>query len=397
MKKDTLCVMPWIHINSEPDGRVIPCCVTTDKNYVLGNLKTDSIDSIWNSSNMKQLRVEMISGNEPSICKPCFNLDRVNDSSSFRSFQNNRFSNNLKNIPNITLADGTCTEIKLKYWDFRFSNLCNFKCRSCGPNLSSSWVPDATKLGQRINEGKLSTTVINFDLLKEQLNHVEEIYFAGGEPLLMPEHWAILDMLIEHKKFDVNIRYNTNCSTLTYGKKDIFDYWSKWNPGKIRVGASIDEIGNRAELIRSGTAWQKVEDNLKKLSNCEFLNSHIYITVSVFNVFRLPEIITYLSENKIIKNGKFFLNILVHPDYYQVQILPENVKQDIIKKIILFVEIYSKKYSIDLSWHFKYLFSKLSIPNNQDQIDKFKDITEKLDKIRNENTYETIPELKVLL
>ena len=394
MIKDTLCVKPWIHLVSEPSGKVTPCCLITSDIYTLGNLKTDSIDTIWNSTKMKQLRVEMIEGKEPAICKRrCFDEEKIGMKSS-RINRNQQFPNSLKNISNITLPDGTCTKMELKYWDFRFSNLCNFKCRSCGPDFSSTWIPDAAKLGWKINQEKISTTEINFDFLKGQLEQVESINFAGGEPMLMDEHWAILEMLVEHKKFDVMLSYNTNCSTLTHGKKDIFDYWSHWKFGKIRVEISIDEIGTRAELIRFGTVWSKVEDNLRKLSKCENIHCEIGITVSVFNVFRLPEIITYLTDNEFIKDGNFYLNTLISPEYYQVQILPDNFKQEIIKKLTEFIEIYNKKYS-NITDNFNYLFTRLTIPSDQTQIEKFKEITEKLDEIRSENTYETIPELKI--
>ena len=139
----------------------------------------------------------------------------------------------------------------LKYWDFRFSNLCNMKCRSCGPRYSSAWVPDAKKLGYTDQEKVWMIDTIddqnNYDFLKDQINVVEKIYFAGGEPLIMPEHWQILDMLVENNRFDVKISYNTNALTLTHKNKNAIDYWKQWPPGKVQVWPSIDEIGKRAE------------------------------------------------------------------------------------------------------------------------------------------------------
>jgi hypothetical protein len=176
---------------------------------------------------MKKLRQEMTSGIEPSACRKCFDREKVTGESS-RTYHIRDFPSVITKIPEITAEDGTCSEMKLKYWDFRFSNLCNFKCRSCGPRYSSSWVPDAKKLGI-INEQEKVWYIesvnqrANFDFLDEQVKYVEKIYFAGGEPLLMDEHWQILDMLIANNRFDVTLNYNTNCSTLVHNKKNVID------------------------------------------------------------------------------------------------------------------------------------------------------------------------------
>ena len=234
-KKDTICAIPWMHLNFEPNGKVVPCCLTSHHNYFAGDLNTQPIEQIWNSDNMKSLRKQMINGERPKICDTCFNKEDVTGVSG-RHYHNRDFPDVLKKIPAITLDDGTCTEMDLKYWDFRFSNLCNFKCRSCGPRYSSAWVPDAKKLGLTDQEKVWSIESVenktNVDFLEDQIDNVKRIYFAGGEPLLMPEHWQILDKLVEKKRFDVKLSYNTNCSVLEYNKKNIINYWSQWALGK---------------------------------------------------------------------------------------------------------------------------------------------------------------------
>ena len=226
MTKQTICAVPWMHLNFEPNGKVIPCCLTSVHNYFAGDLTHQTIEEIWNSDNMKSLRKDMVEGKEPEICRKCFDRERVTGESG-RFYHNRDFPQVLEKIPEITLEDGTCTTMELKYWDFRFSNLCNFKCRSCGPRYSSAWVPDAKKLGLTDQEKVWSIDSVddktNFDFLKDQVDHVERIYFAGGEPLLMDEHWQILDMLADKKRFDVKLSYNTNASVLTYGKKNVLD------------------------------------------------------------------------------------------------------------------------------------------------------------------------------
>jgi radical SAM protein with 4Fe4S-binding SPASM domain len=404
MKKDTICAVPWIHLNFEPNGKVVPCCLTSTFNYFAGDLTTQTIDEVWNSDNMKKLRREMLEGKEPEICVKCFSREKVTGESG-RIYHNKEFHDVLDEIPNITLEDGTCTKMELKYWDFRFSNLCNFKCRSCGPRYSSAWVPDAKKLNWRMDLEKVTNIdgvndMTNFDFLKEQVKHVQKIYFAGGEPLMMPEHWQILDLLVENERFDVKLSYNTNCSMLTYGKKNAIDYWSRWDFGRVEIWPSIDEIGERAELIRSGTVWSKVESNLKELMTLDNITVRPGLTIGAMNVFRLPEIITHLTDigviHKRLNYHNFFINLLEWPQHYHVQILDNVHKSEISNKIKTFIHDYNRKYNTNIDDKFTHILHELSKPYNSKSAEQFVDITYRLDNIRNEDIFKTIPELEYI-
>ena len=404
----TVCAVPWMHLAFEPSGQVVPCCMTSTYNYFSGNLNTMSIEEIWNSDNQKALRKDMINGIEPKICSKCFDRERVTGESS-RTFHARDFPEVVAAIPDVTEPDGTCTTMDLKYWDFRFSNLCNMKCRSCGPRYSSSWVPDARKLGYADQEKVWSIDAVddttNFEFLDKQIENVKRIYFAGGEPLLMPEHWQILDMLVAKERFDVKLSYNINCSTLEYGKKNIIDYWSKWNFGKLEVWPSIDEIGDRAELVRSGTVWPKVEQNLIELSQVNSIILRPGITVGVFNVFRLPEIITHLVNIGVVKKdprtkrinyNNFFINLLESPNYYHVHVLPEDFRKEIIVKLNNFIKEHNEKHDTDISKLFDHILHELTKPFDLVAAKRFVKMTRSVDEVRDENTYDTIPELRCI-
>lgn len=402
--KNVLCPIPWTHLNFEPNGLVVPCCLTSTYNYFAGDLNKQSIDEIWNSDNMKTLRKEMINGIEPEICSKCFNRERVTGESG-RTYHVRDYPEVIKQIPDITLPDGTCTTMELKYWDFRFSNLCNFKCRSCGPRYSSAWVPDAKKIGLISEQDKVwyidqVDNKTNFDFLKDQVAHVERIYFAGGEPLLMDEHWQILEMLVENNRFDVKLSYNTNCSVLTYGKKNVIDYWKKWNFGKLEVWPSLDEIGPRAELIRAGTVWPKVEDNLKELITLDNAIIRPGITIGAMNVFRLPEIIMYLNELGVLKEKhhymNFFINLLEDPKHYHVHILPDEFKEEIYTRLENFIVEYNSKFKTKIDPLLKHIMHELKKPHSPESAKRFLKISQQVDSVRDENIFEVIPELKII-
>jgi radical SAM protein with 4Fe4S-binding SPASM domain len=406
---NTICAVPWMHLAFEPSGKVIPCCLTSVHNYFAGDLTHQSIEEIWNSGNMKTLRKDMIEGKEPEICRKCFDRERVTGESG-RFYHNRDFPEVLEKIPKITLKDGTCTTMELKYWDFRFSNLCNFKCRSCGPRYSSAWVPDAKKLGLTDQEKIWNIDSVddknNFDFLKDQIDHVERIYFAGGEPLLMPEHWQILEMLVEKQRFDVKLSYNTNASVLSYNKKNVIDYWRQWNFGKLEIWPSIDEIGERAELIRAGTIWSKVESNLKELMTLDNAIIRPGITVGAWNVGRFPEIIKHLisigvirrhPKTEFINYNNFFINLLEHPSHYHVSILPDDYRAETVIKLETFVKEHNETYNTSIDHLLTHIIHELKKPFDLESAKKFVTVTDRLDTLRGENTYEVIPEMNLVL
>ena len=402
MENKTICAIPWMHLNFEPDGKVVPCCLTSHHAYYAGDLSKNSVEEIWNSDNMKSLRKDMMSGVEPKICDKCFNSERVTGVSN-RVYRNNEFVDLLDKIPEITEEDGTCKTMELKYWDFRFSNLCNFKCRSCGPRYSSAWVPDAKKMGYAMDQEKVwnieaVNESTNFEFLKEQVQHVKRIYFAGGEPLMMPEHWQIMDMLVENKRFDVKVSYNTNLSSFNHSGRNAFDYWKLWDHHKLEVWPSIDELGERAELLRSGTVWSKVDHNLRQLLTLNDIVILPNITVGLYNINRLPEIIDYLAEVGICEFNEgrrfFTTNIIDEPAHYKIQGLPDDFKNRTIDKLQNYIITFKQKYGLDISQDLKHVINELRQPHNPYMAIKFIHTTNKLDKIRNENMLAVIPEMK---
>ena len=410
MDKKVVCAIPWMHLAFEPSGKVIPCCLTSTFDYFSGDLKTQALPEIWNSKNQRDLRLQMMKGEKPEICKKCYKQEDATGQSG-RTHHNKQNEDLIKLIPQITEKNGAVPDMKLRYWDFRFSNLCNFKCRSCGPRYSSSWVPDAKKMGwitehaeKKVLNIDETTFPSKLDFLEEQVKYVKRIYFAGGEPLMMPEHWKVLEMLDAHKKYDVRIDYNTNISKLDYAGKNVIDYWKKWdthNGPRINVWPSIDEIGPRAEVIRSGTVWSRVEANLKTLAG---LKKHIAIepsiTVGAMNVFRLPEIINHLTELGVIGEhpyqsyANFYLNLLEWPSHFHMHILSNKFRAQIKEKLKKFVSEFNKKWDTDIGPRFDQIFVELDRSHNVKQARLFLEKTNQLDTIRDEWTFKTIPEME---
>jgi hypothetical protein len=213
----------------------------------------------------------------------------------------------------------------------------------------------------------------------------------------MPEHWQTLELLVTNKRFDVKINYNTNCSTFTYGKKNVLDYWRQWEDGKIEVWPSIDEIGERAELIRAGTVWSKVEENLKLLTTLDNIIVRPGMTIGAWNVRRLPVIINHLIDIGVVnakhKHQNFFINLLQHPAHYHVSVLPDDYRVETIAELKAFIQQHNKKYNTTVDHAFTHIIHELEKPFNKQAAEKFVWSTEKVDGIRDEDLFAVIPEM----
>jgi len=378
--------------------------MTAAHDYIVGDANTQTIEQLWNNDAMTALRRDMIKGIEPRICNKCFDQERVVGHSS-RTINNKTFKSSYDNIPNITNSDGTVTELKLKYWDFRFSNICNFKCRSCGPRYSSAWVPDANKMKMSSQDKVWHIEQVdnkpNYEFLEQHINYVEKIYFAGGEPLMMQEHWDTLELIDRHNRYDVRVLYNTNLSVLTYNKRNVLDYWRNWKKGTLHISVSIDEIDERAEYVRSGTNWAKLEENLLAVNKLDNVILWPSFTVSIYNVFRIPMIIDRLIALNVISKEfnykNFHINVLTGPDHLRINVLPDSFRREILTQYSDYCTSYKQRYNVDLGSVFDYIIDHLKQSQNEPMIQKFIKYSNTLDEIRNESTFTVIPELQCLL
>jgi hypothetical protein len=282
--------------------------------------------------------------------------------------------------------------MNLRYFDVRWSNICNFKCRSCSGTYSSSWATEEKRSNVYIFAGGNSN-----DNLYEQffpyLKDIEEFYFAGGEPLLTDKHYDILEYLISIGKTNVKLRYNTNLSSLTYKGKSVLNLWKHFP--NVNIDASLDSWGNRAEYIREGTDWDLIERNIKNIQqNTPHVNLQINSVISVFNISTTAEFYSYLIDNNIFNKDTFYPNFynLLNPDCYSVNVIPEELKITIKDKLNS-VSI-SKNIDQKIQDIIKFLDSS---SYNQKLHDQFIEKTKYYDSIRNRNFAKTFPEISNLL
>ena len=435
----TFCMYPWIHLHAYPTGEAYPCCHAEMKPGIVGNCRENTLEQIWVDKPMQRLRSDMLTETPHAACTRCYEKEQSGFFSGRKS-ANKHFGHHIKKLDT--------TPFELTYWDIRFSNLCNLRCRSCGHIFSSNWHKDQKKVVlksywtnvrgpdwpeeppetmeefQQLPESVKNELVNDFggeiiqhlkyvktmpvlhysgrtetdmwEQLEPHLDYVEQIYFAGGEPLLMEEHYHILEELERRGRFDVRLVYNTNFTHVKLKDRWVFDYWKKFK--SVAVGASLDDSGLRAEYIRKGTEWDQVEQNRRlMMETCPEVDFYISPTLSILNAHHLPEFHRDWVEKGLIRPQDINVNILQDPLHYRIDIATAEYKATL-------SDIYSKH----IEWlrgqdslgratvGFESAITFMNATDNTHLIDTFWRKTHELDSIRNENCLAVIPELKAL-
>lgn len=406
------CVLPWVHFHAWPDGKVMPCCVANSSMPVARINKDESIIQMMNSDAYKKMRLGMLNDNYVLECRRCYELEASGTWTMRQSHNKRRGHEYAEMIKNVTEPDGSITEFNMKYMDIRFSNLCNMKCRSCGPGCSSLWSKDYIEFeGMEKYKKYFHTTKFlvnnNEDMsfmakLKPYLKDVEEVYFAGGEIIIQAEHYECLDYWIESGMAEnIEISYTTNLSSLKFKDKDLIKYWKQFP--KLKIWASIDASGDVAEMIRSGTDWPRIVNNINRIKN-EVPHAEFQITptISIWNIFSFDEFFDEMIDSGLIdRNTGPRFNTASNPWYANIIVLPDFIKERLIMKYSVMMDKY--EYNTEVCNGFKMIiqtlksgtaaYSGLASNENKGGILEFKKFNDELDSYRKEKLIDTIPEL----
>jgi sulfatase maturation enzyme AslB (radical SAM superfamily) len=235
-----------------------------------------------------------------------------------------------------------------------------------------------------------------WEQLLPHLDYVEQIYFAGGEPLLMEEHYNILDELDRRGRYDVRLIYNTNFTEIKLKDRTVFDYWKRFD--SVAVGASLDAMGSRAEYIRKGTDWAQVERNREQMMEiCPAVDFYISPTLSIMNALHLTDFHRDWVNKGYLQPQDLNVNILQDPDYYRIDMAPAAYKQHIQQKFEEHLEWLRPLDKLNRATSgFESAITYMNATDNTQLLPKFWAKTNELDAIRQENILTVIPELTAL-
>tara|TARA_Y100001963_G_scaffold93362_1_gene128498 strand:- start:314 stop:1564 length:1251 start_codon:yes stop_codon:yes gene_type:complete len=395
-KSKTFCILPWMHLATNSSGNYRVCCNSTPgKNFILDKdgapykiYKAD-VKEMWNSDTYRKLRLQLLKEEYPSMCQRCWREEASNIKSARQSF-NEAYEHFIEGALSNTDKEGKAP-LKVGYVDLRLGNLCNLKCRMCNPWASNQWtkewntttsydgkdIPDEERT--RLEHMDWPTNEKTWENLMPIINSVEEIYLTGGEPTLALEQYKLFDHCIKlNKAKDIVLKYNTN---LTNIPPKMIEYWKHFK--KIKINASIDGFDELNRYIRYPTNWKSVDKNLKIFHEMEKegkMRVQVHTTVQLYNILDLTDLFEYVDQF-----GYFpYLNILDHPDYLNVRVLPLHLKECVAEELQTYIDKPKIKglikYMMDEDW--------------SQHTERFIEYTNWLDKSRKQNILDIVPGLE---
>jgi sulfatase maturation enzyme AslB (radical SAM superfamily) len=396
-KSKVFCILPWIHLHAFPNGQAYPCCLS-DSHHPIGNLHNNTMQEVWNSTEYKQIRANMMNEIECKECVKCYEREQ-HGFISMRNDSNKNFGHHI-NLVDETTPDGQFDDFKIRYYDIRFTNLCNMSCRTCGGWFSSSWYNEEVEVfGPRDHPQFMYAGRDKDDMwnqMQEHIPYLEQIYFAGGEPLIMEEHYKVLKELVRLERFDVKLVYNTNFSKLNLKDENVLDYWKLFK--SVSIGASLDAMGPRAEYIRKGTRWDDIVRNRERmLETCPDVDFYVSSTVSLYNIFHVPDFHRDWVDRGLLTPQDWNINILQGPDRERIDVLPAIYKEQAKEKILNHIYWLGPKDNLKRATNgYKSMLKFLTDDNKDWLLHEFFSVNDKLDAYRKENFENVFPEYQDL-
>lgn len=367
----SFCVLPWIHLATRPNGDMRICCVANASgaesgDYTVGLVKMEDgkpanfshnlPTEAFNNDYMKSVRKTMLAGEVPASCLKCYKEEEEGIASK-RIWETGTWylqeETDIQELIKETQEDGS-VPFKLQYLDLRLGHTCNLKCIMCSPHDSSMWVPEHKKVFPIFKSDLIrkqmdwKPELFNnywhenpefWEQVYDQIPNIKQLYFAGGEPLLIKEHKMFLKEIIKRGYAgQIGLRYNTNGILIN---DEIIEIWKNFK--KVKVGVSLDGMESRVEYIRYPTDWKIVEENLHKLDNTpDNINCNIALAVQILNIKHIPDFIKWKVTSNF-KKVNFEKNVVgqtnggsligVHllwiPTWLSLRVLPKEDKLEV--------------------------------------------------------------------
>lgn len=402
---------PFTGLATREDGAICACC----RSHPVGSIDKQGLEEIWNNDIMQRIRRQVLNGERPSECEPCFALeDQGVESLRQRHIAGKIPEARINLYPNTLLQEIMPFEIPTM--ELKLNNLCNLKCRMCHPMDSTSWNDwSVIKQFYKKENNIMYAIVEKHDLehkpfldkfqdnpewwasLEKLLPYFRRVEFAGGEPMMDPQHYRILDMLAPYGH-QIEIKYATNLTTLGKGNRTIWQYWPKFK--SVAVNVSIDGVGSSYEYIRGNASWIELVNNVKKIQTIPNISRIVgAVTVQVSNILILDQMAEYFLNDLCII---FHTHRVEYPKILSAQVLPRELKNlaigrlERLKNRVADFKIV-KENPLLLGYTIDQIQDNINYLTARDQSNKWKDCIEfnlKLDETRNQNFFEVTPEFQ---
>ena len=411
----TFCMHPFTGLATREDGAIKACC----RSHPVGFIDKESLEKIWNNDTMRRIRRQVLNNERPPECEPCFNLEDQGVVSLRQRHVEARIPEARVNLyPKAldSLQEDYSMPFEIPTIELKLNNLCNLKCRMCHPGDSTSWndweqIEDFYKKDNNIifklvedhnlkNKPFLDKFQDNpewWASLEKLLPYFRRVEFAGGEPLMDPQHYRILDMLAPYGD-QIEIKYATNLSMLGKNNRTIWQYWPKFK--SIAVNVSIDGIHTSYEYIRGNASWSELVNNIKQIQTIPNISRIVgAFTVQVSNVLFLDKIIEYFLDDLGIV---FHSHRVEFPRELSAQVMPRPLVELAISRLVAVKEKVAnfrlvKEHPQLLKYTLDQIQDNINYLQARDQSYRWADCVEfnrRLDTTRNQSFTDAAPEFK---
>lgn len=343
MLPNTICMLPWVSIETSPMGTSRPCCLAQeeikDDSGQVYSLRNTTLQTVYNSTYMQSLRQQFRNGEKPATCSRCWEEEAAGrDSKRIHS------KVRLKELYKQVDWDND-TPDQLWFIDLKLGNICNLKCRICGSWSSSKWateemaylpptVDKKTHIAYTwLKQGKWPEESPDFwENLKALLPNIKYFEFTGGEPWLIKEHTDLLQYACQTGDAKhIDIHYNTNA---TQWDPKLVDLWPEF--GRVDVAFSIDNVGDRFEYERYGANWiraNEIVDMTVSKTNSRahgHITTQLCFTINIQNVYYLDELLDWADTKGF---GSIYFNMLHSPDHMSIQYMTPAAQELVLNKL----------------------------------------------------------------
>lgn len=423
----SFCAVPFVSIMVNTDTTVRYCCMVKGQ---LNKLKKEDgtfytckdnfINEAWNSQDMKDIRMNMISGNKISGCEVCY-LQESAGRTSNRQHSINEWSwrlgsDKLNQLIQEAVKNNGHLDSDPVYLDLRLGNLCNLKCRMCNPWNSSQIVKEHVELAEKNPEysavwqktfGKFPISVMDdqqwfdHDIMWDQvislIPTLKKVYMTGGEPTLIKNNFKFMQECIDQNRKDIVLFFNTNCTNIN---KKFLELISQFD--QVNINASMDGIGIVNEYIRAPSDWTQISENIEKLAQLPNVNLGITPTIQVYNVFNIIEMIRWVEVLNKKYNKEIFIDFLIniHPHHLNINILSDRMREEALNEILDFRKREMGHHPSSTINSLNGIIGLLQKPRAEDwfeQLNRFKIYTKALDDERNQSISDIDDRLKWLM
>jgi hypothetical protein len=351
--------------------------IVKDESGKPNNLNVSDFQSAWNSTYMKNVRKQMLNGEIPPSCSKCFKEESAGHRSK-RQWETEYWSTrvDMDSLIANTQEDGSVPP-QLAYIDLRFGTKCQLACVMCSPHDSSGWIKDWQAMYPQVKNPALAESFqwhdkgsnngssynwhknnpVFWDQFYEQMPHMQQLYFAGGEALIIDEHYKILEYAIENDLAkNLELRYNSNG---VEWREDLFELWSHFKI--VRFHYSVDDLFGRNEYIRHPSKWARTEEVFHILDTQTTDNVEITIACAVqaLNIYYVPDFIKWKLEQGFRKinmwpfgAGGVNCHFVYHPAHLNVKVLPAKFKAEVRRKYEEFYPWWEANWQLGIpAWH----------------------------------------------